>query len=180
MKNTALIIIDVQNGMFLEENPVFKWEKIILNLKQLIDNARINKIPIFYIQHNAPIGSILERGSEAWEIRPEVTPAPTDIIIQKTTPDSFHNTNLYAELKHQNIEHLVLTGIQSEVCVDTTCRKAFSLGFAITLVTDAHSTWNTSELSAQQIINHHNQVLRWFAETKETEDILFKNEVSIQ
>ncbi|MFD2446865.1 cysteine hydrolase family protein [Bacillus sp. CGMCC 1.16607] len=171
MKNTALLIIDVQNGMFFEEDPVFNSEKLILNLKQLIETARSSNTPIFYIQHNEPSG--LEHGTKAWEIHHEVNPTSTDIIIQKTTPDSFFNTNLDEELKKQNINHLVLTGIQSEICVDTTCRKAFSLGYDVTLVTDAHSTWKSSELSAQQIINHHNQVLKWFADTKETKDIMF-------
>lgn len=173
MKNTALFIIDVQNGMFSDENPVFKWENLLLNIKQLIANARHHHIPIFYIQHNAPVGELLEQGSEAWEIHPDITPAATDIIIQKTTPDSFYRTNLNEELQKLRIEHLVLAGIQSEVCVDTACRAACSQGYAVTLVTDAHSTWDSSELSAQQIINHHNQALRWFAATKETKDVTF-------
>lgn len=94
-------------------------------------------------------------------------------MIQKTTPDSFYKTKLYEELQKLHIEHLVVAGIQSEVCVDTTCRNAYSLNYKITLVLDAHSTWDSEELSAQQTINHHNQVLRWFAETKETRDITF-------
>lgn len=178
MNNTALLIIDVQNGMFVKDNPVFNSENIIFNLKQLLANARSNNTSIFYIQHNAPIGRTLEPGTENWNIYPEIDPSSDDIIIQKTTPDSFYKTNLHEELKKQNIEQLVLTGIQSEVCVDTTCRMAFSLGYKVTLVTDAHSTWDSSELSAQQIINHHNTVLRWFAETKETKDIKFKNKNS--
>ncbi|GIN85894.1 isochorismatase [Heyndrickxia sporothermodurans] len=173
MKNSALLIIDVQNEMFLEENPVFHSEKLLHNLKQLINNARSNGVPIFYIQHN---DSSLQNGTELWKIHPEISPSSSDITIQKTTPDSFHRTNLYEELMKQNINHLIITGIQSEICIDTTCRRAFSLGYDITLVTDAHSTWSSSELSAQQIINHHNQVLRWFAETKETKEIIRKNE----
>lgn len=173
MKNTALLIIDVQNGMFLKENPVYDSHKILINLKNLLANARNNHIPIFYIQHNAPIGKTLEPGTKEWEIHPEITPTNTETIIQKTTPDAFYKTNLQEELQKLHIEHLVLAGIQSEVCVDTTCRNAYSLGYDITLVTDAHSTWDAGELTAQQIINHHNQVLRWFAETKETKEIAF-------
>ncbi|WP_313893418.1 cysteine hydrolase family protein [Psychrobacillus sp.] len=173
MEKTALLIIDVQEAMFLEQNPVFDSKALILNLKQLISNARENNIPIIYIQHNAPIGRALENGSEGWQIYNEIAPFNMDTIIQKTTPDSFYKTNLHEELQILSIEHLVLAGIQSEVCVDTTCRNAYSLGYDITLVTDAHSTWDSKELSAQQIIDHHNKVLRWFAKTQETKDITF-------
>ena len=180
MKKTALLIIDVQTGMFMKENLVYKSEKIIFNIKHLIADARKNNSPIFYIQHNAiVVGSRLETGTEAWKIHPGVTPTSSNIIIQKTTPDSFYKTDLNAQLRKRNIEHLVITGIQSEVCVDTTCRKAFSLGYKVTLVTDAHSTWDSTELSARQIINHHNQVLRWFAVTKKTMDIMFDEEEGI-
>ncbi|ALC87746.1 isochorismatase [Bacillus sp. FJAT-22090] len=170
MKKTALLLIDVQNGMFQDENPVFNSTKLIIKLKHLLENARDYHIPIFYIQHN---NTYLENGSKLWEIHPEIKPNLTDIIIQKTTPDAFYKTNLQEELQKQQIEHLVLVGIQSEICVDTTCRNAYSLGYDITLVTDAHSTWDSEELTAQQIINHHNQVLRWFADTKETKDVAF-------
>ncbi|MGM9986012.1 MAG: cysteine hydrolase family protein [Bacillaceae bacterium] len=172
MKQTALLIIDVQNGMFLEENPVFNSEKLLFNLKQLIVHARHNHIPIFFIQHNAPIGRALENGTEGWKIHPEITPTKADTVIQKTTPDSFYRTNLEEELKKQQITNLILTGIQSEVCVDTTCRSAYRLDYKITLVTDAHSTWDSSQLSAQQIIDHHNHVLQWFAQPKKTKDII--------
>ncbi|WP_078379319.1 cysteine hydrolase family protein [Sutcliffiella halmapala] len=175
MKKAALLIIDVQKAMFNEENPVFNGEKLIMNLQQLVMSARKENIPIFYIQHNEPIGEELEPGSEAWEVHPGVFPTLTDKFIQKTTPDSFLKTDLNEELQKQNIGHLILAGIQSDLCVDTTCRKAFSLGYDVTLVTDAHSTWESTELSAQQIINHHNQVLRWFAKTKETKGIIFQN-----
>lgn len=170
MKKTALLIIDVQNEMFLEENPVYNSTKLIIKLKHLLETARSNHIPIFYIQHN---DSYLTQGSNEWEIHPEIKPDITDTIIQKTTPDSFYKTNLQDELQKQQIEHLVLAGIQSEICVDTTCRNAYSLGYDITLVTDAHSTWDSEQLTAQQIIHHHNQVLRWFADMKETKDVAF-------
>ncbi|MFT8318744.1 MAG: cysteine hydrolase family protein [Sporolactobacillus sp.] len=173
MINTALLIIDVQNSMFSVDNPVFDGEKLIRNIKFLLLKARSKSIPVYYIQHNGSAGSVLENGTNGWKIRPEIYPSATDTLIQKTTPDSFLNTNLDESLKSQGITNLVLTGIQSEVCVDTTCRRAFSLGYEVTLVTDAHSTWDTAELTAKQIINHHNQVLKWFASTQTTEEILF-------
>lgn len=173
MQRSALIIIDVQNGMFLEENPVYGGAKLLQNIKNLLTKARLSTTPIFYIQHNSPAGKPLENSTKGWEIHPEITPEETDIIIQKTTPDSFMNTTFYDELKKLEINHLIVTGIQSEICVDTTCRRAFSMGYDVTLVKDSHSTWDSEEITAQQIINHHNQLLRWFADTKNAADIEF-------
>jgi nicotinamidase-related amidase len=172
MKN-ALLIIDVQNGMFQEGNVVYKGERLLQTLKDLIEKARSSETSIFFIQHNAPAGKPLEHGTRGWEIHPEITPNPQDIIIQKTTPDSFYKTSLDDELKKQGIEHLVIAGIQTEACVDTTCRRAFSLDYKVTLASDAHSTWDSQDITAQQIINHHNGVLRWFADLYPSNEITF-------
>ncbi|MBT2636584.1 cysteine hydrolase family protein [Bacillus sp. ISL-39] len=169
----ALLIIDVQNGMFQEGNVVYKGDGLLQNLKNLISQARSNKTPIFYIQHNAPAGKPLEYGTKGWEIHPEISPNTQDVIIQKTTPDSFFNTTLDEELKKQGIEHLVIAGIQTEACVDTTCRRAFSMEYKVTLASDTHSTWDSQDITAQQIINHHNGVLRWFADVNPSTDITF-------
>lgn len=170
-KDTALLIIDVQNEMFDEAYPVYEPERLIGNLKHLIAKARSANVSIIYVQHNEKEG--LVHGSRAWEIPVAIAPNPEDLIIQKWTPDSFHETNLQDELKSRGIEKLVMSGIQSEMCVDTTCRRAFSLGYDVTLVQDAHSTWNSEHLSARQIIDHENATLRWFADLKESRGVDF-------
>jgi nicotinamidase-related amidase len=108
-----------------------------------------------------------------WNIHTAIAPMDGDVIIQKRTPDSFHNTNLQDELKKLGIQRLVLAGIQTDMCVDTTCRRAFSLGYDVVLAKDAHSTWDSKHLTADQIIEHHNNVLKWFADTAESADIVF-------
>ena len=173
MLNKALVIIDVQNGMFLEGEEVFNGDKLLKGIKSLITQARSAKIPVVYIQHNETAGYPLERGTYGWEIHPKICPEEGDLIIQKTTPDSFLKTRLDQELKEKGIENLFLVGIQSEVCVDTTCRSAFSKGYKVTLVSDLHSTWPNEELTAQQIINHHNETLRWFADVQSSNEIRF-------
>ncbi|GAA0839839.1 cysteine hydrolase family protein [Bifidobacterium pullorum subsp. gallinarum] len=176
MKKSALLVIDVQNEMFHVNDPVYEGERLLYNLKQLIAKARNGGVPVLYIQHN---DESLFEGSDAWRINPEIAPAMSDVIIQKTRPDSFYNTTLDEELKRQNIEHVILAGMQSELCVDTTCRRAYSMGYAITLVSDAHSTWSSAALTAQQIIDHENATLRWFASIKTTEEVIFAEEAGV-
>ncbi|WP_173918656.1 cysteine hydrolase family protein [Halobacillus sp. Marseille-Q1614] len=169
----ALLVIDVQNGMFQKGNVVYKGDRLLQNLKDLIGQARSTETPIFYVQHNAHSGKPLEYGTKGWGIHPDITPNSQDVIIQKNTPDSFFNTSLDDELKKQGIGHLVIAGIQTEACVDTACRRAFSMGYKVTLVSDTHSTWDSQDITARQIINHHNGVLRWFADVNPSENITF-------
>jgi nicotinamidase-related amidase len=82
-----------------------------------------------------------------------------DVVVQKQTPDAFHETNLHRELESKGIKKLVIAGLQTEYCIDTTCRRAFSLGYDVILVKDAHSTWDSPRFTAKQIIEHHNHVL---------------------
>jgi len=170
----ALLVIDVQIGMFNESNPVFQGEFFLNKITEFISKARIEGIQIIYIQHNAREGKLLETGKLGWMIHPRISPMDNDIVIRKNTPDAFYNTNLQEELDSKGINELMITGIQTEICIDTTCRRAFSLGYNVTLVSDLHSTWDTS-LSASQIIEHHNSILRWFSVVKASNTLLMDN-----
>ena len=95
-------------------------------------------------------------------------------MVQKPTPDSFHETNLHHQLGLRGIKKLIIGGLQTEYCIDTTCRRAVSLGYYVILVQDAHSTWDSPYFTAQQIIEHHNFVLGgWFATLNNESDIKF-------
>jgi len=93
-------------------------------------------------------------------------------VVEKRTPDAFHETGLHDALESLNIKRLVIAGLQTEYCIDTTCRRTYTLGYDVTLVRDAHSTWDYPQLTAQEIIDHHNRVLGgWFVDLKSTEEI---------
>jgi nicotinamidase-related amidase len=170
---TALVIIDVQLGMFdaSEEPPVPGGERLLENIRSLIDEAGV---PVIYVQH-CEAGGTLEEGTEGWKIHLSIAPLEGDLVVKKRTPDSFLDTVLREELGSRNIEDLVLTGLQTEYCIDTTCRRAFSLGYDVTLVKDAHGTWDKDDISATRIIAHHNEVLgSWFATAMNADDIWFE------
>ncbi|MBS4176514.1 cysteine hydrolase family protein [Lederbergia citrea] len=171
MDKSALLVIDVQNVMFDESNPIYEGEQLLRNLQDLINNARTANVPVFYVQHN---DEEFENGTTSWEIHSSITPNDGEVVIQKHTPDSFHETELQDKLEERQIQNLVIAGNQTEYCIDTTSRRAFSLGYNVTLVKDAHTTWDSDTLCAKQIINHHNEVLgNAFATLKETKEIQF-------
>jgi nicotinamidase-related amidase len=160
MPNTALIIIDMQVGLLEDENyPIFNKELLISNINALISKARNANVPIIFVRHTEGSGSPLEINQPGWQISSELDITGNDIIIDKYTPDCFHQTTLMDILKKQNISKLVIAGLQTEYCIDTTCRRSFTLGFDTVLISDAHSTCDSPLLSAEKIINHHNQVL---------------------
>lgn len=169
--DTALVIIDVQMGMFDEDEPVHNGEQLLQTLSGLIDKAREAKVPVVYIQHN---DSQFVKGSPDWPIHPSIAPLAGEVVVQKRTPDSFHETSLRDELNKMGIKKLVIGGIQTEYCVDTTCRRAFSLGYDVSLVENGHSTWDNKHITAEQVIAHHNNTLDgWAVRLKSAEDIRF-------
>jgi nicotinamidase-related amidase len=172
--DTALLVIDVQNGMFAEDDPVYQGAQLLATIGDLLAKARAAQVPVIYIQHNGGPGDPVEPGSDGWPIHPAIAPAEGEPVVVKATPDSFHETTLQAELEARGIVKLVVAGIQTECCVDTTCRRAASLGYQTTLVHDAHSTWDSRTLSAAQIIAHHNDALKgWFVTPKPASEIAF-------
>ena len=174
-QGTALLVIDVQVGMYRESNPVARGEELLLTLRSLIARAREASAPVIYIQHTGSKGGFLDEGTAGWQVHSGIAPLAGDLIIHKKTPCAFNGTDLKAELDARGITDLVISGIQSEMCVDTTCRSAYNMGYKLVLVEDGHSTFNTPDLSAEAITRHHNRVLgRWFARVKKAAEVSFQ------
>lgn len=174
MNKIALLVIDMQAGNFSKPDPIFNGDKLLSNIKSLVDKAHSKDQLVVFIQNNGGVGDPDEYGTPGWKIHSSISPSSGDLIIQKSSPDSFSDTILHAELQNYDVEELVIAGLQTEYCVDTTCRRAFGLGYKVTLVEDAHSTWDSSFLKAEEIIIHHNLVLGdWFVTLKKEEEIEF-------
>ncbi|KFM99304.1 isochorismatase family protein [Bacillus clarus] len=140
-------------------------------MQELIQECRSNDIPVIYVRHNGPKDHPLEKGTAGWEVHSAIAPQEGDRIVEKTTPDSFNKTNLNEVLQEKGIEHVIISGMQTQCCVDTTTRRAFSEGHKVTLVSDAHSTFDTEVLRAEDIVKHHNVVFGSFAEVLSLKDL---------
>ncbi len=156
------MIIDVQVGL-VRLVPPEREDGVLSNVKALLRKARSSRIQVFFVQHDGPKGHLLEAGTGAWEIHPSILPMKEDRVIRKKASDSFFETRLAEELHLNEISHLIIVGGMTEYCVDTTCRRAVTLGYDVTLVADAHLTRGTPVLTAAQIIAHHNLLLDGFA-----------------
>jgi len=158
VSRSALLIIDVQTGLVAGDDPVHDLEPLLANIGVLLSRARARGVPVVYVQDD----DVAEVGSPAWEVHPAICPEPGDVRVRKPACDSFHETELHDRLRERGVEHLVVAGCKTEFCIDTTCRRAVTLGYGVTLAGDAHSTSGNRELAAPAIIDHHNRVLSGF------------------
>jgi nicotinamidase-related amidase len=175
-ENAALVIIDVQSAFFDKDGDVhvYRGEEYLSTIKGLISQARKAGVPVIYVQHDGDKGTPFEPGKSGWPINPVIAPLEGELVIHKRTPDSFYSTRLQVELESRGIRKLIIAGIQSDWCVDTTVRRAYSLEYDVTVVEDAHTTCDTEILKAPQIIAHHNSIFgSRFAKLRKAEEIDF-------
>ncbi len=158
---STLLVIDMQVGLFASPNdPPFAAETLLAKTNALIRAARAANTPVVFIRHTGPAGSPIAANSPLWQIHPDLdTDAQADWFIDKTHPSCFYRTGLAERLKQAGIGRLVISGMKTQYCVDTACRRGAELGFDLVLAADAHSCSDTAELGAEAIIRHHNQTL---------------------
>ena len=174
----ALLIIDCQVGL-IDGLPAYEGPKVLGRIGQLLRSARASGTAVIYIQHDGPNGHPVEAGTPAWEIHPAVKPQVGETVIHKRDCDAFFQTDLQKELAARGIMELVVTGAMTEYCVDTACRRATSLGYNVTLVSDAHTTADRPNLNATQIIAHHNALLDGFSAGDHTIKIKAARDVAL-
>ena len=168
MSNTAVVVIDVQNavlsvpGMLRPAETMAALDACVARIAGLLVGARRSDIPILFVQHDGTVGHRLKPGSVGWQIRPELTPRCSEPVVHKRASDSFFHTTLDAELQSRKIGRLIVAGCMTQYCVDTTVRRAATLGYDVTLVADGHMTADFSVLTFEQIIAHHNELLDGF------------------
>ncbi|NJP33100.1 isochorismatase family protein [Micromonospora thermarum] len=151
--NTALLVIDVQNGVVAGAH---ERDAVVTNIAGLVEKARREQVPVVWVQHS---DEGLTRGSDDWRIVPELKPADTEPLVEKNYGDSFEATTLETVLSGLGVGRLVVTGAQTDACIRSTLHGALVRGYDATLVSDAHTTEDQSAWGAPppaQVIAHTN------------------------
>jgi nicotinamidase-related amidase len=166
--HTAVVVIDVQNGILgaaeserAQEN-ARALDATVGRISGLLDRARTAGIPVIYVPHDGGPGSRLQPHSQAWEIRAEIAPQPGEPVIRKRACDAFFETSLDEDLAALGVKRLVVAGCMTQYCVDTSVRRAVTMGYDVVLAADGHSTADAGDLRFEQIIAHHNNALDGF------------------
>ncbi|MEQ4520661.1 cysteine hydrolase family protein [Pseudarthrobacter sp. B907] len=173
--NTALMVIDVQNGVV---EGAHRRDAVIANIAELVDKARDAAVPIVWVQHS---DAQLERGSEAWEYVPELARQEPEPLVHKSFGDSFEDTDLEEVLAGAGVGRLVVAGAQTDECIRSTIHGAFVRGYDVTLVADAHSTEDLSAWGApppELVIAHTNLYWENQAAPGRTAEVVKTSEVA--
>jgi nicotinamidase-related amidase len=158
--NTALLVVDVQNGVM---NSSHEPAPVVANIATLVDKARAAGAPVVWVQHTS---DELPRGSEAWQYVPELVRREPEPLVHKEYGDSFEATDLESVLATRGIGRLVVAGAQTDACIRSTLHGALARGYDAVLVADAHTTEDLSAYGAPppgQVIAHTN--LYWKYQT---------------
>ena len=142
----ALLVIDVQNEYFSGKLPVTYPQDSFTNILRAMDAAGAGHVPVIVIRHanHAPDAPTFRSKSREWELHPEVSRRPYDILIEKTLPGSFTGTSLDGWLRDHSIASLVISGYMTQMCCDTTARQAFHKGYSVKFLSDATGTLTLS------------------------------------
>jgi nicotinamidase-related amidase len=174
--STALLIVDMQVGVVAM---AYGRNAVVNNIETLVAKARREQVPVIWVRHS---DKQLIKGSDVWQIVPELTPGDAETRIEKVYGDAFEDTVLGAVLSGLGVGRLIVVGAQSDACIRSTIHGAFTRGYDVTLVSDAHTTEDLSEWGApppDKVIAHTN--LYWShqtapgreAGTVETKDVDF-------
>lgn len=179
-KETALIVIDIQNEYFQGgKMPIPDGMKALTQSKKLVEFAQKNGIKVFFVRHEGPADSpLFAKGSRFSEFHKDLQPGKQDIVITKATPSSFVGTDLDAQLKKLGIKDLIMTGLMTHMCVSSTARDAVPLGYQVIIPEDATATRDLASWD-NSVVDHKilqraalAGVADVFAEIKTTQQVL--------
>ncbi len=170
-KNTALVVIDVQYGLFIRETPIYKEHELLGNINDLIDHARSADIPVLFIQHCSQ--RLIEDSAE-WQLHPRLKADDNTTFIVKRHPNAFKHTDLKKELDRRKISQLVIVGIWTHNCVQATCRGAKKLGYKVILVRDGHSRDGGDKIAKKSIDSWNRRLNSEGVSLKFTDEIDFR------
>ncbi|RBW52151.1 cysteine hydrolase family protein [Marinobacter sp. F3R11] len=140
ISDSALVIIDAQNTYREGVMKLDGVEPALEECKALLERFRASGRPVFHIQHDAGTGSPYDLNAPVGQIADVVAPEAGEPVITKNYPNSFAQTDLDAQLKLAGIKNLILVGFMSHMCVNSTARAAFTLGYNPTVVASATAT----------------------------------------
>ena len=175
----ALLIIDAQQELIdgnEEQKPVYEKEKLIQTINKVIEEALKLHIPVLFVRDEDVAGGV----GDGFQVHRGIHVPDEAPMFNKQATNAFYGTGLLHHLKENEVDHLVIMGCQTEYCIDTAVRTATVSGFDVTLVEDGHSTTDSDELSAKQIIAHHNRILHGhynvdnFSVVRSSEEALFE------
>lgn len=154
MSNSVLLVVDVQTAL-IKAHP-YNEQKVIDNIKSLISASRDNKKEVIYVRHDDGKGTELEYNTDGWQIYNEISPENAEKIFEKQYNSAFLKTGLKEYLDSKKVDTIILVGLQTEYCIDATCKSAFEHGYKIIIPEETNTTFDNEYLSGEKLYKFYN------------------------
>lgn len=153
MINTVLLVVDVQTAL-VEEHP-YNETTVVANIKNIISTCRVQGIEVIYVRHDGGVGDELERNTVGWSIYEDISPMDNEKVFDKQYNSAFRDTGLKEYLETKDIHNIILVGMQTEYCIDATCKVAFEYGYNVMIPEDTTTTYDTPVLSGKALSDYY-------------------------
>lgn len=153
--NTAVLVVDVQRGLFMRPSTIHNEVGLLDIIVKLIGDAHETKVQVIHVQHFNK--ALHGAGLSSIKLHPRIVLSESDIILYKEQTSAFRDTSLDEELKKRNISKLIVMGLVTQGCIKSTCLDGKELGYEVVLVEDGHSNYNQN---AEEVISQWNDNLR--------------------
>ena len=152
--DVALIVIDVQKGVFNKKTKIFKEMELIDNINALVDAFHNHSLQVYFVRHTN--STMLAENTDDWQLHPDLHVKDGDVLLNKQNSSVFKEKALQTELDKAGVRHIVIAGLVTHGCVKAACQDGKKLGFEVTLASDAHSSFNKD---AENLIAEWNEKL---------------------
>ncbi len=157
MNHTVLLVVDVQTAL-IDAHP-FREQELIASIQTLLDAAREHGTEVVYVRHDGGSGDELEFGTDGWQIDRAIAPLPDERVFDKRYNSAFKDTGLHEYLTSRNICEIFLVGMQTEYCIDATCKVAFELGYSVVIPSGVTTTYDNVYLSGEMLVQYYEETI---------------------
>ena len=173
----VLLVVDTQKAITNSE--LYQFDLFESCVKKLIYKARHNDIEVIFVRHDDGVGNELTKGKDGFEIYEGFQPADDEIIFDKNVNSAFKDTGLLEYLQEKGEKEIIITGLQTDYCIDATVKCGFEHGFHVIIPATTNTTVDNVFMTAEQSYRYHNEFMwpRRYAECIPYEEMLERIEM---
>ena len=152
-----LLVVDTQN--LIMNNNLYDFDTFKYRIRTLINEARNNEIEVIYVRHDDGVGAKLTKGTLGYEIYREFQPLPNERVFDKNVNSAFKDTGLSEYLHEKGEDTIMIVGLQTDYCIDSTVKCGFEHGFKMIVPANTNSTIDNAYMTAENSYRYYNEFM---------------------
>ncbi|MFT8350778.1 cysteine hydrolase family protein [Clostridium saccharoperbutylacetonicum] len=153
----VLLVVDTQK--LITNEKLYEFDAFVSNVKEIINEARINNIEVIYVRHDDRAGNELTKGNDGFEIYEGFKPKAQEKIFDKNVNSAFKESGLLEYLKDKGENDVIIVGLQTDYCIDATIKCGFEHGFNIIVPAYTNTTVDNKFMSGEKSYKYHNEFM---------------------